>query len=85
MVSNPPRFTWISLPCTRLSPLQNLTERTEEEWSSFIKRRGGDLKRADEISQGVVEVLETHSDLTLHGSGQPTQLQVGSPRLSPDF
>ena len=26
MVSNPPRFTWISLPCTRLSPLQNLTE-----------------------------------------------------------
>ena len=24
-----PRLTWVSLPCTQLSPLQNLTPRTE--------------------------------------------------------
>lgn len=41
-----PRVTWISLKCTRLSSLQNLTERDELAWSRFLKRRGQDLRRA---------------------------------------
>ena len=53
-----PRFTWVSLPCTRLSSLQNLTERDEEAWSRFLKRRGQDLRRADEVAQSLEPVLE---------------------------
>ena len=45
-----PKFAWISLPCTRLSSLQHLTERSEEEWGKFEKRLGADLKRAAEIA-----------------------------------
>ena len=32
-----PRLAWISLPCTRLSSLQNLIERDEEAWSRFCE------------------------------------------------
>eukprot|EP00435_Cladocopium_sp_Y103_P014653 s1726_g3.t1 len=53
-----PRLTWISLPCTRLSSLQNLTERDEEAWTRFLKRRGQDLRRADEVAQSLEPVLE---------------------------
>eukprot|EP00435_Cladocopium_sp_Y103_P066671 s182_g29.t1 len=55
---HPPKFSWISLPCTRLSSLQNLTERTELEWSNFERRVSRDLKRADEVSDGVCQALD---------------------------
>ena len=29
-----PRLSWISLPCTRLTPLQNLTPRTDAQWEA---------------------------------------------------
>ena len=55
---NPPRFAWVSLPCTRLSPLQNLTERDEEAWARFLKRRGQDLRRADEVAAALEPVMQ---------------------------
>ena len=59
---HPPRMTWVSLACTRLSPLQNLCQRSEAEWASFEKRQGRDLRRADEVSEGVCKVLENGGD-----------------------
>ena len=58
MKLHPPRFSWVSLPCTRLTSLQNLTERSEEEWCNFEKRVGRDLKRADEVAEGLCEALD---------------------------
>ena len=58
IMAKKPRFTWVSLPCTRLSSLQNLTERDEEAWSRFMKRRGQDLRRAEEVSKALEPVLE---------------------------
>lgn len=58
MKQHPPRFVWVSLPCTRLSPLVNLTERTPEEWARFEQRQARDLKRADEVAEGMVANLE---------------------------
>ena len=60
--TSPPRMMWVSLPCTRLTSLTNLTQRTEEEWANFHKRQQRDLKRADEVSQGVCDGLELGSD-----------------------
>ena len=57
-----PRFSWISLPCTRLTPLTNLTPRSEAEWAAFEKRQQRDLKRADEVSEGVCEGLSRGMD-----------------------
>ena len=54
----PPRFTWVSLPCTRLSSLQNLTPRDEEQMAKFLKKRGQDLRRADDVAQGLEPVFE---------------------------
>ena len=34
-----PRLAWVSFWCTRLSALQNLTERSPEEMDKFLKRR----------------------------------------------
>ena len=62
IVSLKPRMTWVSLPCTRLSPLVNLTQRTEEEWGNFQKRQHRDLKRADEVSEAICEVLDDGCD-----------------------
>lgn len=59
---HPPKFSWVSLPCTRLSPLQNLTERTEAEWSQFEKRVGRDLKRADEVAEAIEQGLDFRPD-----------------------
>ena len=59
---HPPRFSWISLPCTRLSPLVNLTERTAEEWARFEQRQFRDLKRADEVAESVSNHLVLHPD-----------------------
>ena len=55
---NTPRLAWISLPCTRISPLTNLTARDEQQWAVFEKRQSRDLKRADEVSEGIVDVLD---------------------------
>ena len=58
LLLHPPRCTWISLPCTRLSPLVNLTERTPEEWARFEQRQMKDLKRAEEVSNAVGDSIE---------------------------
>ena len=55
IIHRTPRLAWVSLPCTRLSPLVNLTQRTEAEWAAFEKRQGADLRRADEVSDGICE------------------------------
>ena len=57
-----PRMTWISMPCTRLSSLQNLTERTQAQWEEFQRRQQADLRRSDEIADGVVESVEDDRD-----------------------
>lgn len=59
---HPPKFSWVSLPCTRLSPLQNLTDRTEIEQGNFEKRVARDLKRADEVAQGIAEGMDLRPD-----------------------
>ena len=53
---------WVSLPCTRLSSLQNLTERDEEAWARFLKRRGQDSRRADEVAQALEPVIQEDDD-----------------------
>ena len=60
--THPPRMSWISLPCTRLSTLQNLTPRSDEEWGKFVRRQGQDLKRADEVAEAVELSLEARED-----------------------
>ena len=59
---HPPRLAWVSLPYTRLSSLQNLTERDEEAWASFLKRRGQDSRRADEVAQALEPVIQEDDD-----------------------
>ena len=63
--SNPPKFSWISLPCTRLSGLQNLTERTAEEWARFEQRLQRDLRRAEDVAETFGENLKVRSDSDL--------------------
>ena len=58
MALRPPKMTWVSLPCTRISPLTNLTQQTEHEQAQFEQRQNRDMKRADEVSQGVCSALE---------------------------
>ena len=57
-----PRMIWVSLPCTRISPLTNLTARNEEQWAAFEKRQARDMKRAEEVSEGVCSTLDDGSD-----------------------
>ena len=56
--AHPPRSLWISLACTRLSALQNLTDRDAEEWARFEKRQMQDLRRAEDVADGVLTVVE---------------------------
>ena len=58
-----PRLTWVSMSCTRLSALQNLTPRTPEEMDRFLHRRGQDLRRNDEVVQSLEPVLESGDDI----------------------
>ena len=60
---HPPRFAWISLPCTRLTSLINLTQRTEDEWARFEKRQRQDLKRASEVADSCEPILANDGDL----------------------
>ena len=58
-----PRLAWVSFRCTRLSSLQNLTERTPEQWDAFLKRRGRDLSRCDEIARGLEPIISSGNDI----------------------
>ena len=58
-----PRFAWISLPCTRLTSLVNLTPRTDEELARFQKRQRQDLKRASEVADACEPILAEDGDL----------------------
>ena len=57
-----PRSAWVSLPCTRLSALQNLTPRSPEEWAKFEKRQQRDLKRADEVATAIEEAMDSREE-----------------------
>ena len=57
-----PRLSWVSLWCTRLSSLQNLTPRTELQWVAFRKRQQQDLRRADEVAEGLEGVIARGDD-----------------------
>ena len=59
---HPPRMTWVSLPCTRISPLVNLTHRTEHEQALFTQRQFRDLKRAEDVSEAVCISLDAGND-----------------------
>ena len=59
----PPKLAWVSFRCTRLSSLQNLTPRTPEQMDKFLKRRGRDLNRCEEIVSGLDYVLEAGGDV----------------------
>ena len=58
----PAKLAWISLPCTRLTALQNLTERDEIQMAKYQKRLGQDLRRSDEVADSMEPVLETGGD-----------------------
>ncbi|CAL1158766.1 unnamed protein product, partial [Cladocopium goreaui] len=60
---HPPRFGWVSLPCTRLTSLVNLTPRSEAEWANFQKRQRQDLKRASEVADGCEPILRDGGDI----------------------
>ena len=60
---HPPRFSWISMPCTRLTALVNLTQRSDEEWASFQKRQRQDIKRASEVADAHEPVLRDGGDI----------------------
>ena len=72
-----PRMTWISMPCTRLSSLQNLTERTPAQWEEFQRRQQADLRRSDEIADGVVEWSLLKMIETSLGNGLQVLLRAG--------
>ena len=60
---SPTKLAWVSLPCTRLSSLQNLTPRDEVQMARFLKKRGQDLRRALEVAEPLEEVLAFGGDL----------------------
>ena len=62
--AEPPKHAWVSLPCTRLTGLVNLTQRDEWEEANFQKRQQRDLRRADEVVSAAEPILETGGDLS---------------------
>ena len=58
-----PRLAWASMMCTWMSGLQNLTPRSPEEMDRFLKRRGQDLRRCDEVVSGLELVLQDGGDV----------------------
>ena len=62
MRRKPAKLAWISLPCTRLTALQNLTERDEIQMAKYQKRLGQDLRRSDEVAESMEPVLEAGGD-----------------------
>ena len=61
--ATPTKLAWVSLPCTRLSSLQNLTQRDEPQMARFLKKRGQDLWRALEVAEALEEVLAFGGDI----------------------
>eukprot|EP00435_Cladocopium_sp_Y103_P026993 s2397_g6.t1 len=57
----PPRFSWVSLPCTRLPSLVNLTQKSE--WASFLKRQRQDFERASEVADACEPILQNGDDV----------------------
>ena len=57
IIMRPPRHGWVSLACTRLTSLVHLTQRTEAEEIAFQKRQSADLKRAEEVVDGLEVIL----------------------------
>lgn len=55
------KLAWVSMVCTRMSSLQNLTRRTPEQQDRFLKRKGQDLRRCDDVVTGLEQVLQ-HGD-----------------------
>ena len=69
-----PRHVWVSLKCTRLSSLNNLTQRDDHEEAAFQKRRFRDLKRADEIVEGLETTMIDGNDFSWEW---PTRASAG--------
>eukprot|EP00435_Cladocopium_sp_Y103_P069572 s59_g33.t1 len=69
-----PRHTWVSLACTRLTSLSNLTQRDEVEEAAFQKKRSRDLKRAEEVVEGTESILMNGDDLSWEW---PTMAKAG--------
>ena len=63
VVESKPKLAWVSMSCTRLSALQNLTPRTPEELDRFLQRRGQDLRRCEEVSMSLEPILENGDDV----------------------
>ena len=61
--STPVGLAWVSMSCTRLSALQNLTPRDEFQMARFLKKRGQDLRRSEEVVDGLDHVLRGGGDL----------------------
>eukprot|EP00435_Cladocopium_sp_Y103_P016659 s60_g4.t1 len=59
-----PKHIWVSLKCTRLSSLNNLTQRDEYQEAAFQKRQARDLKRADEVVQALEPALQNGDDVS---------------------
>ena len=59
-----PKHVWVSLKCTRLSSLNNCTQRDETEEAAFQKRQARDLKRADEVASALEVTLEGGEDFS---------------------
>ena len=56
-------LAWVAMPCTRLSALQNLTPRDEFQMARFLKKRGQDLRRSEEVVDGLEHILLGGGDL----------------------
>lgn len=60
----PPKLAWVSMVCTRMSSLQNLTAGTPKQMDRFLKRRGQDLRRCDDVVTWRDKVTENDGDYT---------------------
>ena len=57
-----PRFVWVSMKCTRLSGLQNLTPRDAEQMDNFLRRRGQDLRRCEDLAGALEPTIQYGND-----------------------
>ena len=77
------KLAWVSMVCTRMSSLQNLTQRTPEQQDRFLKRKGQDLRRCDDVVTGLEQVLQ-HEMIWL-GNGQALRSLDGDHDLYNDY
>ena len=64
LVEKKPKHTWVSLPCTRLTSLVNLTQRSAWEEAAFQKRQNRDLQRADEVASALESTIAEGGDVS---------------------